>query len=527
MRGWKILYSFAALLACANLSAALAHHADGDDISPPCKMALGDIWGDDALIDMANAVDGSQFSSPADIAKLSVERAPGVTLVKGGDFSGWDFRDASFSNICFIEAKLKDTNWQDGDYSGIGFIGSDLSGAQMQRAQMPGIMFRNATVSDVDATGADWSKGYFDGGWFDSKWEGVTLDGADMSGFVMECGMTVPDGCPVFFGEDDPVSAKGTNFTGAHYPRADVFDGAVLDNTLIDIGALADFRNADIAGKIRFAKEADVPSINRDEFRALLADHDSHIARADRPSFDCRKAVTRVEREICGEYAGELRVKDQQMAALYREVRQHGLNVAAGQKKWLSARNKCGDQGNDYPRDCLIRSYDGRIGALLGRLGETGFLARGEKALFVNDALPLSPQMRATPIFARLIDVFDNAAYSRVVVERAGDGSYAINGMAIGANAHMCHISAGGLSLDGESGWYVLPAHTAQKPAPVFRIIGGTVEIFAHGRPDHERYAEVANHMGCGMRASFGDMRRLDVSAEKLEKYAKDLAEVL
>ncbi|WP_164117861.1 hypothetical protein [Sphingorhabdus sp. Alg239-R122] len=499
----------------------------GDDLSPPCRVALGDIWGENALLDMTDAVDGSQFSSPTDIAKLSVERAPGVTLVKGGDFSGWDFRDVSFSNICFVEVKLKETNWQDGGYSGIGFIKSDLSGAQMQRAQMPGIMFRNATVSDVDAAGANWSNGYFDGGWFDSKWEGVTLDRADMSGFVMECGITVPDGCPVFFGDDGPVSAKGTNFTNAHYPRADAFDGAVLDNTLIDIGALADFRSADITGKIQIAEGGDAPDISRDEFRTLLADHDNYVARTGGPSFDCKKAVTRVEQEICGEYADELRTKDRQLAVLYREARQRGLNVVDGQKKWLRIRNTCGDQGNDYPRDCLISSYDTQIGALLGMLGETSFLARGEKTLFVNDVLPLSSEMRTSPLFERLTDVFDNTAYSRVVIERTGDGSYAINGMAIGANAHMCHIGASGLTLDTNSGWYVLPAHTAEKPAPIFRIIADKVEVFADGRLDYERYAEVANHMGCGARASFSDMRRLNVSAKKLEKYARDLAEGL
>ncbi|MBF0417156.1 MAG: hypothetical protein HQL86_02795 [Magnetococcales bacterium] len=83
---------------------------------------------------------------------------------------------------------------------------------------------------------------------------------------------------------------------------------------------------------------------------------------AAKPGFDCAKAVTPVEKMICGH--GELAGLDGQLTALYKKMLSGAADVEAvksGQRDWLrQVRNVCVDVG------CLLAAYRGRIAVLEG-----------------------------------------------------------------------------------------------------------------------------------------------------------------
>jgi uncharacterized protein YecT (DUF1311 family) len=123
------------------------------------------------------------------------------------------------------------------------------------------------------------------------------------------------------------------------------------------------------------------------------------VAEAE-PSFDCGKAASRVEQEICGEYASNLRAADRTIAALYKRAKAKDAGVKTSQRAWLKQRNLCGVA--EYPADCIRESYSTRKEQLLGLLGGQHWLARGEAALFVDDVLPLPAAMAGSGLFAKI-----------------------------------------------------------------------------------------------------------------------------
>ena len=80
-----------------------------------------------------------------------------------------------------------------------------------------------------------------------------------------------------------------------------------------------------------------------------------------RPSFNCQRARTRVERMICGDaYLGRL---DRQMAQAYAalQTRLHSSQLRtlrADQRSWLADRNAC------VSVSCLTAVYEDRINEL-------------------------------------------------------------------------------------------------------------------------------------------------------------------
>ena len=112
---------------------------------------------------------------------------------------------------------------------------------------------------------------------------------------------------------------------------------------------------------------------------------------------------------------------------------------------------------------------------------------------------------------------------TEILVERGEDGLYAIKGSAVGANAHLCSLSAVHLYFDKASGWYI---PVSEGPAvPIFRIFDGRLEIFANGKPDDEKYPGAGDFMSCGMRASFGETVRMDAGKDVIQRFRKSLAE--
>lgn len=94
-----------------------------------------------------------------------------------------------------------------------------------------------------------------------------------------------------------------------------------------------------------------------------------HAAPAQ-PSFDCSRALTATERQICGR--DHLSSLDREMATLYGSVVGSGdarLRVAIGlwQKTWLRQRDICGADAT-----CIDRQYRGRIAELRAVNGAAG-----------------------------------------------------------------------------------------------------------------------------------------------------------
>lgn len=487
-----------------------------------CWSAYGDI-GEAGRSDIAvREIDGSAIRSLSDLMRSISPPQARVTIIKGGDFTGWDFADAALSNICFEESKLAGASLSRVKASGAGFIKADLTGADFTGASMPGVLFRNAVLEDVEATGANFSRGHFDGGWFEGSVEGWTVDGADMTGFIFDCGITVPDGCPVYRGGDG-ISARGTDFSGATLHSIGLYDadltGAIIDQTIIGPGQLPELAKAEFRGPVILRGGDRSVRITKEETQRLLAEYARQAALEQEPSFDCGKAASQVEREICGEYASDLRQADRDIAALYQRVKGGDSGVRADQMAWLKQRNACGV--TEYPADCVRESYDARKGALLGRLGETAWLASGESALFIDEALPLPSGFRRSELFGKITPVLVGASMTEILVERGSDGLYSIKGSAVGANAHLCSLSASHLYFDKASGWYV---PVSEGPAvPIFRIFDDRLEIFADGQPDHEKYPEASDFMSCGMRARFGEVTRIDADDALIESYRKSL----
>ena len=489
-----------------------------------CRSAYGDIWAEDFTDVPHREIDGASIKTVSDFMRMTGTREAGLRIISGGDYSSWDFSEIPLANICFDSSKLTNANFSNTQAGGIGFIKSDLTGSNLRGAQMPGIMFRNANLAEVSAQDADFSGGHFDGGWFEGSVEGWNIDGANMSGFVFECGITVPDGCPVYQG-GVKMSAQGTDFSGATLHSFGLYDvdltGAVLDQTIIAPRQLSYLAEAEFRGAVILRGGGSDVQVAADEARSLLAETARQKAVEGRPSFDCAKGSTKVEREICGEYASDLRAADREIASLYRLAKEKDGGVRASQRTWLKQRNLCGVA--EYPADCIRESYSARKGQLLALLGESQWLARGEAALFIDDLLPLPVAVVGSELFARIAPVLVGASMSEILVERGDDGLYTIRGSAVGANAHLCSIYASHLYFDNASGWYIPVSEGAA--IPIFRIWDGRLEIFADGRPDYKLYPEAGDFMSCGMRASLSETIRVDVSDEIIDAYRKSLSE--
>ncbi len=490
----------------------------------PCVQLLGDFWGETPPPPNVKTIDGKDYTSPEALARAVGDGA----VVQGGNFSEWDFRGVMLRNACFVEADLKGSVWTGASAPGVGFIKTDLAEASLAGIQARAVLFRDAGLANVMASNADFSGGQFEGGWFDGSVDGWTIDGANLTGFVFSCGITLSDGCPVYTG-GKAISARGTNFTRAKlsdfrsYGFMDVnLDGAILDHAEISPEQLRSLSGFTVKDTLVLVGGDAKVDLSAPDAMALIGDSSAYSALAESPSFDCKKALSKVEMLLCAKTAGDLPAADRQLSALYAQVRARRPATVGEQRQWLKARDGC--MAQEYPSDCLRSAYRDRAGALLGQLGEREWLARGEGALFIDDSLPLSEAMRASALFVRIAPVLASASVARVYISRAADGSYAASGDAIGANAHSCSLSATGLELDPLTGWYSVPLPGQRVKARILRVIDDRLEVFESGRAFGDLPEAELDYVSCGMRAAFSPMRRIDLPAALLKRYADQVA---
>lgn len=487
----------------------------------PCIAMVGTMSGDTTSQANAPILEGSGFKDARSLADAVGDGA----IIQGGNFSGWDFRGLRLGNACFVDADLKRSVWNDADTPGIGFINSDLSHSTLTGIKATGILLRDAKLSNVKADKADFSNGVFEGGWFDSSIDGWNIDGADLAGFSFLCGITLPDGCPVYAGEKG-ISARGTDFSRAklssfrRYGFIDIdISGATFDHTELSPGQLTSLAGHDLHAPVFLVGSDAIAQVSPSDVVTLIADAAAFSKALAGPAFSCEKAASPTEKLLCAGEGGDLAGADRQLSMLFGQVRALNPSSVAAQRQWLKQRDACMIEA--YPADCLRGRYSERTGVLLGQLGERGWLGRGESALFIDDELPLSDAARNSALFGKIAPVLAAASMTVVVVTRQSNGQYSVVGNAMGANAHTCSLGAQDMQMDPANGWYSVRQPDGKASARVLRVIGDRLEVFGSGHPDSAAPEATMDYASCGVRAAFAPLRRILVQREVMEKYVE------
>ena len=269
------------LLLAASLAAAVP--GAGQD----CRSALEGAFDDGSDGPLPGQIQGNEIGGRDALLALRAARGDAPILIAGGSFRGADFRGARLHNVCFLGTDLIGSDWRGALAPGIAFARADLTGARLEDARMPGILLREPTLKDADASRADFSGGVLNGGW-EGSLENLRLDGADLSGFRFDCGITIDDGCPL----ERDISFRGANLTGAaidSYWGSGGFEGARIDRTIVALPQLLDLADAEIAGPVIVRGGDSTLALGREDYRALLP----HIEIAGEPEIDAPDAATR------------------------------------------------------------------------------------------------------------------------------------------------------------------------------------------------------------------------------------------
>lgn len=511
-----------ALLLAAQLAAAA--------LPQDCQAALGSLYDGTEETALSGQVDGATLRDARALVALRRARGDALITVKGGDFSGADFQGARLHNICFFDTNLSRSDWRGAEAPGTGFIRAVLANADLRGAHLRRVLLRLPDMKEVDASGADFSGGRLDGGW-DGSMENLKLDGADLSGFRFDCGITLGDGCPL----DGQVSIARANLTGASigsYNRFTDWTGARIDRTEVELQQLPALAAAEIAGPILVRGGEAVVELSPAEHRAMLP-HMSLTEQAASPSFDCAAASTPVERLICGEAGATLRALDRDVADLYRRA---GPAVAASQQAWLRERDRCPLTEDMPDLWCVQQSYERRREALIARIGPPAWLRPGATALFVAPPMQFDEAFRAEPLYQRLLPVIIGASWSNVAVRANRDGTIDARGDALGANAHMCSLAGDGLRFDPDTGWYSgpyrptgeEPAQWRTRPMPVLLVWGDRAAVYLNGRSNYgtdEGDPRLSDYASCGARAGFSEMLLMPVPEDEAARRFEAMGE--
>lgn len=511
----------------------LAALAAATPSSPDCQSAMGDLFGEAETASVPGQVDGASLGSANDLAALREARGDALIVIQGGRFAGADFGGMRLSNICFVGTDLSGSNWRGAQAPGVAFVGVDLSGASLAGAHMARVLFRHPNLAQVDATGADFSGGRLDGGW-DGSLESLRLDRANLRGFRFECGITLGDGCPL----ERSISFRGADLSGAvlnSYWGAgeDDWTGARLDRTVIGLHQVEEAIRAQFAGPVILRGGDASVELSSEDVRTAAA-HIRPSEEAAAPSFDCARAATPVERLICGDQGSRLRALDRLVADLFRQAAVAGPGAAADQRAWLADRDRCAR--SEDVLSCVDALYMRRREQLVARIGPPAWVRTERVALFVMPVVDFDDGFRADPLFRRLLPVIDGGAWGAMAVRVGTDGSLAARGESIGANAHMCSLSADGLWHDPATGWYSAmseaepddPPQWRGRPAPVLLFWNDRAAVYRHGHAyggGDDIHPRAGDYASCGARAGFTELVRMPVSEEQVAEIFEALGE--
>jgi uncharacterized protein YecT (DUF1311 family) len=285
--------------------------------------------------------------------------------------------------------------------------------------------------------------------------------------------------------------------------------GATLNNTTVSPRSLGSLGGARITGPLRLAsyftptypdpQYAPVTAtISAEEARTIIDGTLAASAEGDRPSFDCAKAAAPIEQTLCGEYESELRSLDRALAEAWAAARRAGKGDLAAQRRWLASRDTC-----EGDRTCLADLYQVRIAGLRGAIGPGIALAPGETVTYEDDIVPLPDAMRRGPLYERIVPVLSEASGQAITLTGNPDGSIAVEGSAVRANAHTCELGAPVTRFDSKTGWWSAKSD-AGVTVPLFRVEGRRIVLRYSGNSGNTP-EEAGDFMSCGMRAFFDD----------------------
>ncbi len=482
-----------------------------------CQAALGPLHASVDEAALPGRVEGATLDRDRLIA-LRRERGDALITVVGGNFANAVFGGARLHNICFIETNLAGSDWRGARADGIGFVRAVVTRSTLGGARMRDILLRESEMAGVDATRADLSGGRLDGSWNGSL-EGLRLDGANLSGFVLDCGITIGDGCPL----DRRISMRGADLRGADIAddRLDAdWQGARIDRTRVSLGQLRDLRTTNVAGPILVDGGSATVEITPAEYRALLpAIRDLHTA--DSPSFDCARAASEVERRICLPIGEMIRRDDRILAGLYREAAARDPGIAVSQRAWLRDRDRCAERDPAEQDYCIYQAYERRKSELIVRIGPPAWVRPGAFALFVGRRIEFDDGFRQSALYRRLLPAIVGSASARVMLRVNADGTIDAAGEAVGANAHLCSLAGERLRFDPATGWYSgpyrddadTPAAWRGRPLPVLRFWADRVEVYRNGQMGSlDQDPRPSDYASCGARAAFEEMVRVPAS---------------
>lgn len=454
------------------------------------------------------AIDGSTIKKARDLAKIRKKMDAKTVFVSGGSFAGEQMAKIRLENICFIGTDFSGSDWRGVQASGLGFIGVDLSAAKMAGARLPYVLFRDTKLPGVDATGADFSWGRFDGGW-DGSIRDWTLTSARLHGFRFECGATKLDGCP--------IDREGVALTGADLTRASLFAlplpdlslaGATIDATELALPQVTALTDAKLMGPVivRSRRRAtiffpfEVPRLRE----AALPDGEMV---ADAGTVCAPDALSQA---VCA--AGDPTLSDlaAEVAALEAgaplatraAVRRSGGRRGRGARGGGSAPSDdavvtCLSTGADS--DCLLAALRTRRDALAAAGRRPGWVTQPGVMLFVSDDVPPPPSGRGDPLFERLQPVLLDSAQSVALLRVDQGGLVEAKGQALGG----CQLEAARLTYDGAGGGLATPDGTM-----LLDIAGDRLRPAAP--------PQATGPLRCRPGASFAAMRRVPLDPESL-----------
>ena len=457
-------------------------------------------------------IDARAMTSPADLAAaLRAAPAGHRRIVRGGSFQGADMRQPAtlLANACLVSTDLDGTNWENTIVPGLRLVRVALTNAKATGARWSWGSMLGTNFAGTDFTGADLYGIRFVSAWQGADFGEVSFRAATLTDASFACGITVDEWCI-----NAAPDLTDTNLTGADISGLGLWDaqmnlGATLDNTTVSPRSLVNLGGARITGPLRLASYFTPTYPDRDyapvtatisaaEARTIIDGALAASAEEDRPSFDCAKAAAPIEKTLCGEYESELRSLDRALAEAWAAARAAGKGDLAAQRRWLASRDTC-----DGDRTCLAELYQARIAALRGALGPGITLAPGESVTYEDDTLPLPDAMRRGALYERILPVLAEASGQEITLTGNRDGSIAVEGSAVRANAHTCELGAPVTRFDPKTGWWSAKSDTGVA-VPLFRIEGRRIVLRYSGNFGNTP-EEASAFMSCGMRAFFDD----------------------
>lgn len=462
-----------------------------------------------------SVIDARAMTSPVALHAALLRALPeGKRIViLGGEFPKADMRVVAdrLANACLVDMNLEGSNWEATQIPQLQLVRTSLREAKLARARWPGLRTRGMDIEGADFSRADLSGLRFVSAYSGAGFGSTSFAGANLRDASFACGITVDEWCINATPDLTGADLTGADLSGLGLWDAAMHEGAVIDNTTIAPRSLPRLGGARIIGPVRLANyftptyesedegegggERLRVDITPDEARSLIAASLSVASPPDRPSFDCAKAGTPVEKLICGQYAEYLRSLDRDLAAVWGEVRAAGKGDLAAQRRWLAARGQCKDE------TCLVDRYEARLAQLRGLLGPGITLKPGETVSYHTDLLPLPEAARHGALYARIIPVLIDGSYQRVTLTGGKDGTIDAVGDAIGGNAHMCDLNALGLRFDPASGWWSLRGAEGAM-LPLLRLDGRRIHFRYSGNLG-DTPEEVGDVISCGARAAF------------------------